>query len=46
MSQLGVLALAIFALCRFVDCLRGASDYTEEELEAIKEGKKAENEKK
>ena len=46
MSQLGVLALAVFALCRFIDCLCGASDYTEEELEAIKEAKKAENEKK
>ncbi len=45
-SQLGVLALALFALCRFIDCLRGATDYTQDELEAIKEEKKAENEKK
>lgn len=46
MSQLGVLALAVFALCRFIDCLRGAEDYTLDELDAIKEEKKAENEKK
>ena len=45
MSQLGVLALAIFALCRFVDCLRLSRDYTREELDAIKEEKKAEKEK-
>ena len=45
MSQLGVLALAVFALCRFIDCLKGARDYTRDELDAIKEEKKAESKK-
>lgn len=45
MSHLGVLALAVFALCRFIDCLRLSRDYTQDELDAIKEEKKAENEK-
>ncbi len=46
MSQTGVLALAVFSVCRFIDCLHGADDYTQEELDAMKEEKRAENEKK
>ncbi len=45
-SQVGLLAIAVYSACRFVDAMRNAEDYTAEELEALREAEKAENEKK
>ncbi len=45
-SQVGLLAIAVYAACRFIDAMRGAQDYTAEEIYALREAEKEENEKK
>lgn len=45
-SQVGLLAVAVYCACRFIDAIRGAQDYTAQELEALRQAEKAEDEKK